>query len=163
MQPETKSKRPLVFLGVGILNTLLDFAFYTLLTQTIFQGNGLIMTAGIVSGTFALICAFITHSLITWKGREKNKSTIIRFIFFTGFGMWIIRPILLSIFILMTPVYDFAYGISSALGLPFTYDFIANTGAFGFMVVIVLIYNYIVYDRFVFRTHEQSKETNKID
>ena len=37
MSAETKSKRPLVFLGVGILNTLLDFAFYTLLTQTVFS------------------------------------------------------------------------------------------------------------------------------
>lgn len=159
MQPETKPKRPLVFLGVGILNTLLDFAFYTLLTQTIFRGAESIALAGIISGTFALACAFTTHSLITWKGRQKSKGTILRFVLFTGFGMWVIRPILLALFIHLTPIYDLAFSISSALTLPFTYDFIANTGAFGFMAVLILIYNYLVYDRFVFNQKQSTSDT----
>lgn len=158
MQPETQSKRPLIFLGVGILNTLLDFAFYTLLTQTVFSNNDQIAIAGVVSGTFALACAFTTHSLITWKGRQKSKGTILRFVLFTGFGMWVIRPILLALFINLTPIYDLAYSISSALTLPFTCDFIANTGAFGFMAILVLLYNYLVYDRFVFKTNTQTEK-----
>lgn len=158
MQPETQSKRPLIFLGVGILNTLLDFAFYTLLTQTVFSNNDQIAIAGVVSGTFALACAFTTHSLITWKGRHKSKGTILRFVLFTGFGMWVIRPILLALFINLTPIYDLAYSISSALTLPFTYHFIANTGAFGFMAILVLLYNYLVYDRFVFKTNTQTEK-----
>lgn len=153
-----KSKRPLVFLAIGILNTLLDFAFYTLITQTVFKGVDLIVTAGIVSGTFALLCAFTTHSLITWSGRKKNKKTIIRFIVFTGFGLWVIRPILLATFILLTPVYDFAFAISTSLHLPFSHSFIANTGAFGFMAVILLTYNYLVYDRFVFTEQHETQE-----
>lgn len=160
MQPKTKSKRPLIFIGVGIFNTLLDFAFYTLLTQTVFKGADSIALAGIVSGTFALACAFTTHSLITWKGRQKSKGTVLRFVLFTGFGMWVIRPILLALFIHLTPIYNLAFSISSALKLPFTYDFIANTGAFGFMAVIVLIYNYLVYDRFVFKQNEESTVTS---
>ena len=148
---KTSSKRPIIFLGVGIVNTLLDFAFYTFLTSFIFTDNNSIAIAGIVSGTFALICAFLTHGFITWHGRNLSTTTILRFFIFTGFGMWVIRPILLALFIHLTPVYNFAYNISSALGLPFSQDFIANTGAFGFMAVIVLLYNYVVYDRFVFK------------
>ncbi len=144
------SKRPLVFLGVGILNTLLDFIFYTLLTLTIFTDKDSIALAGVISGTFALICAFLTHGFITWRGRNLKPSTIMRFFLFTGFGMWVIRPVLLAIFIHLTPLYDFAYSVSSAVGLPFSQEFIANTGAFGFMAVLVLIYNYVVYDKFVF-------------
>jgi putative flippase GtrA len=147
----TSSRRPLIFLAVGVLNTLLDFAFYTFLTTTIFTDSSSIAYAGIVSGTFALITALLTHGLITWRGRDLDKGTVLRFFAFTGFGMWFIRPLLLSVFILLQPVYELAYGISRYVGLPFGYDFVANTGAFGFMVVIVLLYNYAVYDRFVFK------------
>lgn len=162
MQPKTKTKRPLVFIGVGILNTLLDFAFYTLLTQTFFRGAESIAIAGILSGTFALVCAFTTHSLITWKGRQRDKATVLRFVLFTGFGMWVIRPILLALFISLTPLYELALGLSTALSLPFTYEFIANTGAFGFMAILILIYNYWVYDRFVFKPNGQPPETKNV-
>lgn len=144
-----KSKRPLIFLGVGMFNTLADFVFYSLLMLTVFR-DGNIALAGIVSGTFALLCAFATHSLITWRGRHVGLGTMVRFVLFTGFGMWVLRPILLSLFANLTGLYRWVYGVSETLGLPFSYEFIASTGAFGFMVVIVLIYNYLTYDRFVF-------------
>jgi len=150
-KPTKASRRPLVFLGVGAANTLLDFAFYTILTLTILKGQDSIALAGFVSGTFALLCAFIAHSMITWRGSSIGKGTILRFFLFTGFGMWVIRPLLLSFFIHFTSVYHFAYNLSTSLGLPFSYEFVTNTGAFGFMVVIILSYNYFVYDRFVFK------------
>lgn len=143
-------KRPLVFLGVGIFNTLLDFAFYTFLTLVVFQDN--IIAAGLLSGTLALVFAFITHGTITWRGRSLSVQTILKFFAFTGFGMWVIRPILLTIFIQLKPLYEFANSVASSLSLPFTYDFIASTGAFGFMIILVLLYNYLTYDRFVFST-----------
>lgn len=144
----TASKRPLIFIGVGIINTLLDFAFYTFLVLTVLREN--IVLAGIISGTFALICAFITHGTITWRGKDLKLDTILRFFAFTGFGMWVIRPLLLAVFIQVRPLYEFATMISDSFSLPFSYDFIASTGAFGFMIVLVLLYNYFVYDRYVF-------------
>ncbi len=146
----SRAKRPVVFLGVGIANTLLDFGFYTLLTLTVLRGHGQIALAGIISGTFALLCAFLTHSLITWRGRQIGAKTVGKFVVFTGFGMWVIRPLLLTWFIMLGGFYAWVHGISQGLHLPFSYEFVANTGAFGFMAVIVLIYNYVVYDRFVF-------------
>lgn len=151
--PKNKQRRPLVFLMVGIINTLLDFGFYTLLSQTILKDS--IGLAGIVSGTISLFIAFLTHSLITWRGSEISHKTLARFFGVTGFGMWIIRPVLLSVFILITPLYSWAHEISSTIGLPFSYDFIAKTGAFGFMVIIILIYNYFTYDRLVFTEYEK--------
>lgn len=144
------SKRPIVFLGVGVFNTLLDFGFYSLLTLTALKGADQIALAGLVSGTFALLCAFLTHSLITWRGAHIGMRTIVKFIIFTGFGMWVIRPALLALFIKLTGLYTWAHGLSETLHLPFSYDFVAHTGAFGFMVIIVLTYNFLVYDRFVF-------------
>lgn len=148
MQPDEK-RRPLVFLAVGVLNTVLDFAFYTTLTLTIFKDN--IVAAGLISGTFALLCAFLTHGLITWRGRSLKPGTIIRFFLFTGFGMWALRPILLAFFIQLEGLYRFANDISTAIDLPFSYEFIASTGAFGFMIIIVLLYNFFTYDKFVFK------------
>jgi putative flippase GtrA len=156
MANQATSKRPLIFLGVGIVNTLLDFGFYSLLTLTVFSSDKQIALAGVVSGTFALLCAFLTHSLITWRGAHIGLPTIVKFIAFTGFGMWIIRPALLALFIKLDGFYSWAYDLSQTLHLPFSQEFIANTGAFGFMVVIVLVYNYLVYDRFVFNKKKPS-------
>lgn len=145
-----KNKRPLIFLVVGVVNTLLDFSFYTLLTQTIFKEPSQIGLAGIISGTFSLFCAFLTHSFITWRGTNISHRTLLKFVIATGFGMWVIRPLLLKLFISFTGVYSWAHQLSHSIGLNFSQQFIASTGAFGFMIIIVLAYNYIVYDRFVF-------------
>lgn len=145
-----KRKRPALFLVVGLLNTSIDYLFYTFLTQFIFTGGQSLALVGILSGTVALIMAFATHSLITWKGRTIDRTTLVKFILFTGFGMWVIRPILLVLFSNLQGLYQWAHSTSQALHLPFSYGFIASTGAFGFMVIALLIYNYLTYDRFVF-------------
>jgi putative flippase GtrA len=150
------NKRPILFLGVGVFNTLLDFVCYTSLTLTIFSSKSVAL-AGIVSGTIALMVAFLTHSLITWRGRNVSKMTAVRFLLFTGFGMWVIRPILLAAFAKLPGVYNFTYDISQAISLPFSKEFITNTGAFGFMIIIVLTYNYFTYDRFVFHKEKLSR------
>jgi putative flippase GtrA len=144
------NKRPIIFLGVGIFNTLFDFGIYTLLTTTAFKDGKHIALVGILSGTFALLCAFLTHSFITWRGSQISNKTVSKFVLFTGFGMWMIRPLLLSAFIKLHGLYNWTYHFSHGLHLSFSRNFIANTGAFGFMTVILLAYNYFVYARFVF-------------
>lgn len=148
-----KRKRPALFLLVGILNTGVDYLFYTFLTQVIFTSGQSLALVGILSGTVALVVAFATHSSITWRGRNVTRLTLVKFILFTGFGMWILRPILLVLFFNLHGLYQWAYSISHTLHLQFSYDFVASTGAFGFMVIILLIYNYLTYDRFVFNAH----------
>lgn len=157
---KTTSKRPLVFLGVGVINTLLDFGFYTFLTSTVFKDGSSIALAGLLSGSFALVCAFITHGLITWRGTKISYKTLLKFIAFTGFGMWVIRPVLLSLFIHLEGLYNWAQQLISNVGIDFSYNFVANTGAFAFMLVFVLTYNYFVYSRYVFTekvTHTEPK------
>ena len=145
------SKRPLVFLGVGVFNTLIDFGFYTFLTSVFFKNGKEIALAGLISGTFALICAFITHGFITWRGSHINHKTLLRFFLFTGFGMWVIRPILLSLFIKLHGLYTWVHHLFDKLGIHFSYNFVSNTGAFGFMLLIVLTYNFVVYEKYVFK------------
>jgi putative flippase GtrA len=159
MVETSRQKRKLVFLGVGVINTSLDFSFYTLLTSTIFKNGHNIALAGFISGTFALLCAFITHSLITWKDTNISKSTFFKFLAFTGFGMWVVRPLLLSGFIHFNSLYSSIQRIIGHAGLNFSYNFVANTGAFALMLVIVLIYNFLTYDRYVFVESARHTET----
>lgn len=151
-----KNRRPLIFLAVGVFNTALDYLFYTLLTRTFLPDPKQIGLTGVISGTFALLCAFMTHALITWHGSSINHKTLVKFFAFTGFGMWVIRPLLLSVFINLNGLYIWWHQIAQKLDLPFDKAFIANTGAFGLMVLVVLIYNYFVYGRFVFREQPES-------
>lgn len=150
-------KRPLVFVGVGIINTLLDFLFYTFLGQVMFRNQSSILLVGLISGTVALVIAFLTHNYITWRSRKASAKTMLKFFLATGFGMWILRPLLLGLFIEFSMLYRWVHDITIHIGLPFSYGFIANTGAFGFMVIIVLIYNYAIYDRFVFSAVDDNK------
>jgi putative flippase GtrA len=160
MAIDKKLRRPLTFFGVGILNTILDFLFYTALVVFVFGGNEQIGLIGIISGTFALICAYTTHRLITWRDRPATTKTLISFFVFTGIGLWIIRPLLLVILIQMTALYTFIHGILQAIGLPIGYELVASTVAFGIMAAIVMVYNYIVYSRFVFKTNGTEQETH---
>lgn len=146
------TKRPVLFLGVGILNTALDFTFYTLLVTFVFIDTSQIALAGIVSGTFALFSAFLSHSLITWKGSKISIRSIVLFILFTGFGMWIIRPLILSSAITLAPLYAWLHSILNGLGLEFSLGFVASTVAFGIMTAVLLVYNYVVYNYIVFRS-----------
>lgn len=145
-------KRPFLFLAVGIFNTLADYLFYTFLTQVILTSPSSLALAGVISGTVALAVAFTTHSFITWRGRHITGKTLIKFVLFTGAGMWILRPLLLVLFVNLGWLYTWAYSVSQTIGLPFSYEFIAKSGAFIFMAIVLLIYNYLTYDRFVFNS-----------
>jgi len=155
-----KKKRPVIFLIVGAGNTLLDFSFYSLLTAIVFTRPNQIALAGVISGTFALTCAFTTHAFITFRGHQVSKMTIVRFGIFTGFGMWVIRPLLLTIFIRLQGLYNWAYSVTQKLHLPFHRSFVAHTGAFILMTILVLVYNYYVYSRYVFKTYPRTDLEN---
>jgi putative flippase GtrA len=144
-------KRPLIYFVVGVGNTLVDYLFYLLLRFTILPDTDDIALAGIISGGFAMICAFTAHSLVTWRGAHISHRTALKFFGFTAFGLWIMRPLLLSVFIRFTWLYDLVYSICQSLHLPFSEQFIADTGAFGFMAVLLIFYNYYVYEHYVFK------------
>lgn len=153
-------RRPIIFLGVGVLNTLLDFLFYTFLNHTFFPSPHQIVIVGIISGTFALTCAYFTHSYVTWRDRNVDKATAVRFFIATGFGLWIIRPILLALFINLSSIHIFFSKIAYAAGLHLEYNTVASTISFGMMIIIVMIYNYLVYSKLVFTNQKTITNTD---
>ena len=56
----------------------------------------------------------------------------------------------LTLFSLITPLYEFAYNICTAIHLPFTYEFVLTTGAFALTSIVTMILNFLFYDKFVF-------------
>lgn len=149
-------RRPLTFLLVGLVNTLLDFFFYTLLVFAMSPSAKDIWIVGILSGIFALTAAYLTHRYITWRDQRASKKTVVKFFLATGFGLWVIRPTLLVLFMTLSPVYSIAYTLLQPLG--FSLDFITSTGAFILSATLVIIYNFFVYDRFVFTSDSRTAQ-----
>ena len=47
--------------------------------------------------------------------------------------------------------------------LPFSYEFVLTTGAFALNALVIMIINFLFYDRFVFGKKPEQTEDNKND
>ncbi|MDO4612093.1 MAG: GtrA family protein [Candidatus Saccharibacteria bacterium] len=148
---KTHSKtRPWVFTIVGVIITLFNFLIYTLLARTIFNNNELLWLDSMIAYILATFLAYLMHSRITWKERRPTKIGIINFFAWNLTTAIVISPVLTWLFGLITPFYEFAFNISSSIGLPFDYAFIESTGIFCLAALITMVLNYFFYDRLVF-------------
>lgn len=143
----SKRKKMIIFFFVGVLNTLIDFIIYTI-ASTLLHIPLTIST--IISGSISAISTFFTHGKITWKDRELTKSSLFRFATWCLIMIIILRPIIAFIAERLTPLYQFAFAITSFLHLPFSYEFVVNTGVFVIIAFIVMILNFTIYEKFVF-------------
>ena len=145
------------FVGVGI--TLFNYVFYAVLANFIIKNNDLLWLSNLIATSVTTIVAYIAHSKITWKERTVTKSAIIRFFIWNALLAILISPGLTQLFSFLTPLYEFAYNISSAIHLSFTYEFVLTTGAFILTTIVIMILNFFFYDRFVF---QQSRCNNHV-
>ena len=151
------AKRSGKFAIVGTFLALFNFAVYELIARLIINNNELLWIDSIIAYTLATILAYIMHSNITWKERNITKTGIIKFFAWNGLTAIAISPALTWLFGHITPVYEFAFNISSALHLPFDYDFVESTGIFCFTTAITMIINFFFYDKIVFRDSKNEK------
>ncbi len=144
------NKRPLIFLGVGILNSLIDFICYS--TLILLFSTEHIILVGILSGAVALIVAYLNHRFITWRDRSVPHVAMLKFFLATGFGLWVIRPLLLGWFIQLSELNLFIQTMLNTLTpINLSYEFVSSSLAFGLMLIIVTVYNYYTYSLFVFK------------
>jgi len=130
---------------VGVANTLVDFFVLFLLVAL---GIDKIVANYISTGS-AFIFSFFVNKSYTFNSTDGNaKKQFILFIVIAITGSWVIQPILIA-------------GITGLL---------ANTGwatAFTLFVakmvasVVSLIWNYVLYSRFVFNKPQQPSEGTK--
>lgn len=144
------SKRASRYFIVGICVTLFNYALFAIISNLIIQNNDLLWLSNFIATAITTTVAYLAHSKITWKEREVTKHSIIRFFIWNAMLTVAIAPGLTQLFSLLTPLYKFAYNITNAIHLPFSYEFVLTTGSFCFSALVIMILNFLFYDRFVF-------------
>lgn len=124
-----KHAKKLRFAVVGGTNTVIDFGILFLLTSL---GLDKII-ANYISTSVALSFSFIANKKYTFKSEASAKHQIIPFLIVTLIGLWIIQPLII-------------WGYTTAFGDSSLALFIGKLLA----TVASLIWNYLLYARFVF-------------
>lgn len=141
------------FLIVGISLTFFDFIIYSLFIYFFQQTTTF---SAIISGILATILAYILHGNITWKENPPGKYGILKFSLWNLTMISLIRPFLIFIFSSLVGLYQFAYFLSNFLHLPFSYLFIEKTGIFCLMSASVMILNFTIYEKLIFKEISQN-------
>lgn len=149
------------FALVGISVSIFDFAVYSVLAGLFFSNTLWIATA--ISGVLATCLAYILHSNITWKAKDPGKFGVIKFFIWNGIAVLAIRPFLAFLLEKLDGLYQFALGICNAISLPFDYNFVKNTGVWVMSVLVVMVLNFLVYDKFVFGEDKVEQRGKKVD
>ena len=158
---KTKSKKAAIYFIIGIIITIFNFSLYTLIARLFIKDNNLLWLSSLIANPIAIILAFILHSRITWKERSPGKLGIYKFIAWNILTSIAIGPFLTWFFSIITPLYEFAHNITTALHLPFDFDFVQSTGVFVLTAIATMILNYIFYDKFVFGDNKEKEEEKK--
>lgn len=135
---------------IGVSLAIFNYIFYVFLANIVVKNNDLLWLSSFASTALTAILAYILHSKITWKERDPGKTGIYKFIIWNAILTFAISPGFTQLFALITPLYDLAYNIFNFIHLPFTYEFVQSTGAFIFANLVIMIINFLFYDRFVF-------------
>lgn len=153
------SRHAIRYLIVGILVTAFNYTLFAILSNLIIKNNDLIWLSNFIATAITTIVAYFAHSRITWKERTVTKHSVVRFFIWNAMLTIAIAPGLTQFFSLFTPLYEFVYNITNTIHLPFTYEFILTTGAFALNSIVIMIINFLFYDKFVFGkkkvTHEK--------
>lgn len=144
------SKHAVRYLIIGTTLALFNYITYTVLANLIIKNNDLIWLSTFIATALTTILAYILHSKITWKERPISKTAIYKFFIWNIMLTIAINPLLTQLFSYITPLYDFAFNITTSMHIPFTYNFILTTGAFMLTAIITTIMNFFLYDKFVF-------------
>ena len=152
------SKHAVRYLIVGILVTGFNYALFAILSNLIIQDNNLIWLSNFIATAITTIVAYLAHSRITWKERNVTRHSIIKFFIWNAIITIAIAPGFTQLFSLFTPLYEFAYNITSAIHLPFSYEFVLTTGAFVLNSIVIMILNFLFYDKFVFGKKDKNDQ-----
>ncbi len=148
-----------IYIAVGLTLTLTNFLMYNFFAQVVLQTNDLLWIASMISYVFAAFFGYFLHSRLTWKDREVSKMAVVKFFIWNFLTALAISPFFTWVFGFVTPVYEIAYNIISAIGIPFSYEFVESTGIFGLPGIVTMSFNYLFYDKFVFG-EKKSKDSN---
>ena len=130
-----KSRKPLTFAVIGVVNTALDFGLLFAL-----KSLGLpAVAANTISTSIAFIFSFIMNRKYTFKSSGQNvKCELLLFITVTLFGLWVLQNIVIW---LLTPTLT-GFGLAENNAV-----LVAKL----FATAVSLAWNYTMYDKVVFK------------
>lgn len=134
---------------VGIINTVIDFTLYNILSSTTFLS---LVESNIVSTTVAMVFSFFANRNVVFKAKGGSiKQQTIRFLLVTGFGIYVLQNGTIA---LLTQVWpgplNAVVHLAVASGFHGHNAFIIKNSAKIIATVVSLIWNYIMYKRLVF-------------
>ena len=127
-----KHESKLRFAFIGGINTALDFGILFLLTALGLDK----LVANFFSTSVAFVFSFFANRTFTFKSTGSAKKQVLPFLIVTLIGLWILQPLVIL------AITQLLHSLDKALAL-----FIAKLIA----TVVSLIWNYILYSRFVFK------------
>jgi putative flippase GtrA len=136
---------------VGILNTLIDFVIFNLLSGPP-VGLGLIQS-NIISTTVAMMFSFITNKKLVFQKHDGSAvKQALMFYAVTAFGLYILQTGTIHI---LTEVWTWptqlAVSFANAVGFSGHDQFVAKNFAKAAGTVFSLSWNYIMYKKVVFK------------
>lgn len=147
----------------GVLNTLVNYAVYEALALTVFSAGNQLWLATLISGVVGIFTGYYLHSHFTWKERNVGKAELGKFFAWNVALAIAIKPLITLAVEQLKFLYWLAYNICQAIHLPFSYEFVETTGVFVLMTAVVMVINFLVYDRLVFgkkKPEENREEVN---
>ena len=143
----SKKRMFIIFCLIGVINTLVDLSIYLVLRR-----RGLaVIPANIISTSVALIVSYVLNKRFTFKSSGSNKQSFIAFVIVTLSGLWLLQPAII-------------YSVAAILNMPAVhaavapiygnYDTIRNL--FGKLAATpaTLVWNFLLYKKFVFKQIE---------
>ena len=153
-----KMKQKGRYLIFGVLNTAINYGMYEALALLVFTAENQLWIATLISGAVSIFVGYFLHSKFTWKDREVGKKELGKFFIWNVIMNIAVRPALTWFFGLFGFLYKFAFDICQAIGIGFSSEFVESTGNYVLMTAVVMVINFLVYDKFVFgKTKTSSK------
>jgi len=164
MKKEKKKQAGKYFI-FGLLNTAINYGMYELLALLVFTQENQLWLATLISGAISIFVGYYLHSHFTWKEREVGNKQLAKFFVWNVVMNVAVRPVLTMFFGLgiFGMLYVFAHNICGMISLPFSYEFVESTGNYVLMTAVVMVINYLVYDRFVFGEKRKHKNREEIE
>jgi putative flippase GtrA len=134
---------------VGLLNTVIDFTLYNILSSTTFLT---LVESNIISTSVAMVFSFFANRHVVFRAKQGSiKQQTVRFLLVTGFGIYVLQngTIALLTQVWPGPMNDLVH-LAITAGFHGHNAFIIKNGAKIVATLVSLIWNYIMYKRLVF-------------
>ena len=134
---------------VGIVNTLIDFVLYNILSSK--AGLSLIQS-NIISTTVAMIFSFAANKKVVFtKTNSHFAKQAVLFFLVTAFGLYVIQTATIKILteVWLTPI-TLGLAAAHAAGITRHDQFLTKNGAKAVGTALSLTWNYIMYKKVVF-------------